>query len=109
MQVITTTFNKMPIVLIPSLFEYLLSDVIVTDNTVSKARAEQLFSFFKQQPLFKWNETHNGCEARADAVCVLLDEWQIPNYKAWVFSGEYLKKHIFCFCNIQSRWFCNLE
>ena len=80
--------------LIPTLFDYSLSDATDPANWMSKAEAEKVFSFFKGHPLFTWSASHNGCEARADAVCVLLQQWNIPNYKAWVFSGDYLKKHI---------------
>ncbi len=81
-------------VLLPTLFEYVLSDTTAPDQTVSKADAEKLFGFFKNCPLFKWGDVHNNCEARAEAVCLLLDEWQVPNYKGWVFSGAFLKNHI---------------
>ncbi len=50
--------------------------------------------FFAAHPLFNSTKSHNGCEARADAICVLLQHWGIPCYKAWVFSGNYLKKHV---------------
>ena len=80
--------------LVPTLFDHILSDTAEPASTISKADAEQLFLFFKQHPLFKWQDSHNGCEARADAVCVLLQHWNIPHYKAWVFSGSYLKDHI---------------
>lgn len=81
-------------VLIPTLYEYELSDATDAANIVSKADAEKLFLFFKEHTLFRWSDWHNGCEARADAICVLLDQWRIPHYKGWVFSGNYLKKHI---------------
>jgi hypothetical protein len=80
--------------ILPTLFEYMLSDETDTTNVVIKSIAEDLVIFFAAHPLFKWGYSHNGCEARADAVCVLLDEWGIPNYKAWVFSGRYLKSHV---------------
>ncbi len=80
--------------ILPTLFEYAISDAVVTENTITLAEAERLFSFFKACPLFRWADVHNNCEARAEAVCMLLDEWQIPNYKGWVFSGAFLKNHI---------------
>ena len=80
--------------IVPTLFEYNLNDATGYNNPVSKSIAEELMVFFAAHRLFKWAYTHNGCEARADAVCVLLDEWGIPNYKAWVFSGRYLKNHV---------------
>jgi Glutaminase len=55
--------------------------------------AEKIFTFFKQHSLFKWNDANNDCEDRANAICILLDEWNIPNCKAWVFSGYFLNKN----------------
>jgi hypothetical protein len=83
----------MEMLLVPTLYEYVLSDTTDNDQLVSKADAGQLFSFFNNQSLFRWKDAHNGCEARADAICILLNEWQIPHYKAWVFSGWYLKNN----------------
>ena len=80
--------------IIPTLFEYRLSDITDSAKTVSKQQAETIMQFFAEQPLFNWNRSNNGCEARADAVSVLLDHWRIPHYKAWVFSGKYLKNHL---------------
>jgi Glutaminase len=80
--------------IIPTLFDHQLSDITDSSKTVSKALAEKLMVFFATHPMFNWRNSHNGCEARADAVCILLQEWGIPNYKAWVFSGKYLKNHI---------------
>jgi hypothetical protein len=80
--------------LLPTLFDYVLSDETKPANSVSLSDAEKLFLFFKECVIFKWHDTHNNCEARAEAVCVLLDEWNIPNYKGWVFSGAFLKNHI---------------
>lgn len=81
-------------VLVPTLHDFLLSDADVPVNALSKGQAEQLFRFFEQHPLFGWHNSHNGCEGRADAVCVLLDHWGIPNHKAWVFGGAFLRNHI---------------
>jgi hypothetical protein len=85
-------FNSM--IIVPTLADPFLSDIGFPVDTVSKTQAERLFGFFKQHRLFNWKASHNGCEGRADAVCVLLDAWGIPNYKGWVFGGAYLKKHI---------------
>ena len=81
-------------VLVPALYDFLLSDVEASAGTVSKEKAEQLFRLFEHHPLFSWHNSHNGCEGRADAVCVLLDHWGIPNSKAWVFGGAFLRNHI---------------
>jgi hypothetical protein len=80
--------------IIPALFDGELSNVDFQRNTIPKKQAEELFTFFKQHSLFNWKDANNGCEGRADAVCVLLDEWGVPNYKGWVFGGAYLKNHI---------------
>jgi hypothetical protein len=78
----------------PTLFEFSLSVTIDPARFVTKPAAINLQDFFRTHPLFTWDQNHNGCEARADAVCLLLDSWGIPNYKAWVFSGRFLKKHV---------------
>lgn len=78
---------------IAAVFDPLLSDVSFPLAAISKERAESLYTYFKQHPLLNWEAPNNGCEARADAVCILLDENHIPNYKAWVFSGFFLKKN----------------
>lgn len=80
--------------IIPSLLDSRFSDIHFLRSLLSKQQAEQLFLFFKEHPFFNWKNANNGCEGRADAVCVLLDEWNIPNCKSWVFSGAYLKKHV---------------
>jgi hypothetical protein len=77
---------------VPAVFDPVLSDVSFPLNAMSREQADKLFIYFKQHPLFNWTDANNGCEGRADAVCILLDEWKIPNYKAWVFSGAFLKK-----------------
>ena len=75
-----------------ALFEASLSYVPEPDRVVTKETAEQLFSFFAACPLFRWSDAQNDCEDRANAVCLLLDAWQVPNYKGWVFSGAFLKR-----------------
>ncbi len=80
--------------IVPSLFEFRLSEPFDQAKSISKADAQRLIEYFQAHPLFSWDQSHNGCEARADAVCLLLESWDIPNYKAWVFSGKFLKKHV---------------
>ena len=82
------------ITIVPTLFDTGLSDIIFPHETISQQQANKLFVFFQQHSLFNWKDSNNGCEGRADAVCLLLDEWHIPNFKAWIFGGYYLKKHI---------------
>ncbi len=75
-----------------TLFEHNLSDEIKTGQAATKNQAEKLFEFFKNCTIFRWKDANNDCEDRANAICMLLDEWQIPNFKGWVFSGAFLKK-----------------
>ena len=70
----------------------MLSDIVLGSQTVSKEYAEQIFSYFQTNSLFRWSDAHNDCEDRANAICILLKEWNIPNYKGWVFGGAYLKR-----------------
>lgn len=72
-------------------FEYDLSDQVYLNNALTLQEANNIFEFFKTHWLFKWNDAHNDCEDRANAICILLDQWRIPNYKGWVFSGNFLK------------------
>ena len=75
-----------------TLFDHELSDSLGESNTVSKQLANQLFDFFRNNPLFKWEQANNDCEDRANAVCILLEQWKVSCLKAWVFSGCFLKK-----------------
>ena len=88
------SFAMTDIEITPSLFDYLLTDDIDDTKTIPKKQAENIMQFFKTHNLFNWNDSHNGCEARAEAICALLQAWNIPCYKAWVFSGYFLKRHI---------------
>ena len=72
-------------------FEATLSDEVYIDNSLTFEQANKIFEFFKNHWLFKWNDAHNDCEDRANAMCILMNHWRIPNYKAWVFSGQFLK------------------
>ena len=78
--------------IIKTLYDHALSDEIETDNVVTKEQAEKLFTFFKDCPAFRWSDANNNCEDRANAICILLDEWGIQNGKGWVFSGYVFKK-----------------
>ena len=81
----------MPLIL-KTLYDHFLSDVIATDKAITKQQAERLFIFFKECSLFRWSDANNNCENRANAVCILLDEWNIQNGKGWAFSGYVFKK-----------------
>lgn len=75
-----------------TLYDYALSDELKTDKAISKQQAEKLFTYFKSNPLFRWQDANNDCEDRANAICILLDEWKIQYGKGWVFSGYVFKK-----------------
>lgn len=75
-----------------TLYDHVLSDEIKKDKAISKLQAEKLFTYFKDHPLFRWQDANNDCEDRANAICILLDEWKIQNGKGWVFSGYVFKK-----------------
>ena len=75
-----------------TIYEPMLSDIVLDTKTISKEEAEKIFGFFKNNKLFRWSDASNDCEDRANAICILLNEWQIPNYKGWVFGGAYLKR-----------------
>lgn len=75
-----------------ALFDQALSDEINTHLAITKRQAEVLFNFFKDHYLFLWNDAQNNCENRANAICILLDEWNIQNGKGWVFSGYIFNK-----------------
>jgi len=74
-----------------TIFDYTLTDELSADKSITRQQAESLFDFFRQSDLFRWKDGNNDCEDRANAICILLDEWNIPNYKGWVFSGYFYK------------------
>jgi hypothetical protein len=77
-----------------TVFDDGLSDMVNNNRVVTEETAAALFQYFKTCPLFRWNDANNDCEDRANALCILLDNWSIPNYKAWVFSGYYLRRDL---------------
>ncbi|HYO21043.1 MAG TPA: protein-glutamine glutaminase family protein [Flavisolibacter sp.] len=78
--------------LVKTIFDPTLSDPVLPDVGLTRGGALQLFQFFKHCPVFKWCHANNDCEDRANAISILLDEWKLPNYKAWVFSGAFMGK-----------------
>ncbi len=74
------------------MFDASLSTSLDPANTLTKEQVTELFSFFQQHPLFRWQDKQNNCEDRAHAITILLNHWGIPAYKGWVFGGAYLKK-----------------
>jgi len=75
-------------------FDAALSDPILATTGIEKDLAERLFDFFKTHSLFRWTDANNDCEDRANAICILLDKWRIPNFKAWIFSGYFLQRDL---------------
>ena len=75
-----------------TIYEPMLSDLVLDTKTITREQAQTLFDHFKNNPLFRWGDAVNDCEDRANAICLLLTEWNIPNYKGWVFGGGYLKQ-----------------
>lgn len=69
-----------------------LADEIQAGIPLSVQTAQQIFDYFKASPLFRWSDANNDCEDRANAACLLLDEWGVANAKGWVFSGDFCKK-----------------
>lgn len=84
-----------------TIFAKELSDPVSETNTVSKQKANEVFQFFRDCPLFRWQDANNDCEDRANAACLLLQKWNIATVKAWVFSGSFLKKDE---GNLTNRW-----
>ena len=84
-----------------TIFYNKLADELSDDKTITKTKAEEIFSFFKNCDLFRWQDANNDCEDRANAICILLDKWNIPNYKGWIFSGYFLKKNL---GSLQNGW-----
>ncbi|HVF97954.1 MAG TPA: protein-glutamine glutaminase family protein [Flavisolibacter sp.] len=72
-------------------FDAFLADVPAHPNGLAKHAAQTVFDYFKSSPVFRWSDANNDCEDRANAICLLLDEWRISNCKAWVFSGDFRK------------------
>jgi len=69
-----------------------LADPVDPQNSLSPEMAERVFDYFRDSRLFKWTGSHNDCEDRANAVCILLDSWGITNHKGWVFGGSFFGK-----------------
>lgn len=82
----------MSLLLPKALYEAQLCSPVDATNTVTREQVNNVFSFFRGHPLFRWQDKQNDCEDRAHAIGLLLTQWGLPNYKGWVFGGAYLKK-----------------
>jgi hypothetical protein len=67
--------------IIKTLYHQAISDEIETDKAITKDQAEKLFTFCTDCAPFRWSDANNNCEDRANALCILLDEWKIQNAK----------------------------
>lgn len=59
----------------------------ITESGLCRKKADILFNIIKRSGAFNWNDSNNNCEDRANAVSLILDSWNIPNGKAWIFQG----------------------
>lgn len=83
---------KLFLLLLKTLYNHHLSDIIDTTGAINRQQADQLLNFFRDHPLFRWSDANNDCEDRANAICILLDDWGIQNGKGWAFSGYMFNK-----------------
>lgn len=74
-----------------TVFDTLLADECLAQKPLTIQEAQTVFDHFKNSPLFRWRDANNDCEDRANAACLLMDDWGIANCKAWVFSGDFRK------------------
>lgn len=82
-------FQKESIYAQMAVHETSLEDVIPSNSCIPMNIADSIFGYFKTNSLFIWND-ENNCEDRANAICILLDRWHVPNCKGWVLSGRLL-------------------
>ena len=82
-----------------TVFDPTLTVAEVKNSNLSKEKGKALFQFFRDHPLFRWQDANNDCEDRANAICMTLDSWNIANYKGWVFSESLLNRGTSCLRN----------
>jgi hypothetical protein len=72
---------------------FYINESMKIDSTkyIDSAEASKFYTYLIHSPLFWWADLNN-CEDRANAASLLLDSWKIPNYKVWIFSGNFLNK-----------------
>ena len=63
----------------------------LTLTPVSPERANILNKVFINSNAFDWTDAKNNCEDRANAICLILDQWGIDNCKAWIYRGKKVK------------------
>lgn len=75
-----------------TLFNVELSEKFEDIDCVETQTAGEIFTFLQGNSLFNWHLNHNFCEARAEAVSLLLTAAKIPHVKCWVMGAAFLKK-----------------
>jgi hypothetical protein len=75
-----------------TLFSAELSESFEGINCVEREVVDSIYRYVGVHPLFNWVLNHNFCEARAEALSLLLDAADIPHVKCWVFGAAFLKK-----------------
>lgn len=64
----------------------------IPTSKICKHKADTLFDIIRSSKAFDWSDKNNNCEDRANAVSLILDSWNIPNGKAWIFQGSTFDK-----------------
>jgi Glutaminase len=75
-----------------TLFNIELSGKFKDIESVEAQTPGEIFTFLKTHSLFNWHLNNNFCEARAEAVSLLLCAAKIPHVKSWVMGAAFLKK-----------------
>ena len=75
-----------------TLFHIELSEKFEDIDCVEAGVAADIFTFFNNHSLFNWQLNNNFCEARAEAVSLLLGRAKIPHVKSWVMGAAFFKK-----------------
>jgi hypothetical protein len=85
-------YTAMDLPLSLTLYHFGIGDFMESVQPVSEDDANGLFLFFKNHRFFNWGQSHNFCEARAEAISLFLTAADISHAKAWVFGAAFLKK-----------------
>ncbi len=62
---------------------------------ICQEKLDSIFQALKKSAAFDWTDEKNNCEDRANAVSLILDSWEIPNGKSWMFSGQTFDENVF--------------
>jgi hypothetical protein len=72
------------------LFEQQTNDLDST-KFLTEAQMKEYYTFFDTCSLFIWGDVDNNCEDRANGISMLLEAWDIPHYKIWIFNQPFLE------------------